>query len=192
MTQKNSDFLEENREDETLDDMEFDDLSDFLEEEYVDEEDCDDLTLLTAGDDLKEMEKEIIEKTFDATDEKLHEVLAFAEECLEEHGASMKAIMTITVALEEMFVNIAHYAYPEGPGQATVGMSFNDDTVEISLVDKGISFDPLKKEDPDVSAGVEERPIGGLGIFMVKQSMDSCEYRRVDDENHFIMRKKFR
>ena len=152
----------------------------------------DDLTLLAFDFTPKHKEKDIIERTFDATIDKLPEVIGFVEEQLELHDASMKVIMTISVALEEMFVNIAHYAYPDGPGKATIGVSFDGDNVSISLRDKGISFDPLAKEDPDVSAKAEDRQIGGLGIFMVKNSMDNCFYERRGDENYFVMTKRIR
>ena len=152
----------------------------------------DDLTLLAFDNTPKNKEKDIIERTFDATIDKLPEVIGFVEEQLEMQGASMKAIMTISVALEEMFVNIAHYAYPDGTGKATVGVSFDGDNVSISLRDKGISFDPLAKEDPDVTAKAEDRQIGGLGIYMVKNSMDSCFYERKGDENYFVMTKKIK
>ena len=155
-------------------------------------EQFDDLTLLAFDFTPKSKEKETIERTFDATDEKLHDVLAFVEEGLESHEASMKATMAITVALEEMFVNIAHYAYPDKPGKATIGMHFNDDEVELHLIDNGIPFNPLAKEDPDITLQAEDRQIGGLGIYMVKQSMDHCEYYRRSNENHFIMRRKIK
>lgn len=152
----------------------------------------DDLTLLAFDYTPKNKERDIIEKTFDATVEALPEVIAFVEEQLEANNASMKAVMTISVALEEMFVNIAHYAYPDGPGKATVGVSFDGDDVSIALTDKGIFFDPLAKEDPDVTARAEDREIGGLGIFMVKNSMDHCFYERRGDENIFVMKKRIR
>ena len=152
----------------------------------------DDLTLLAFDYTPKNKEKDIIERTFDATIDKLPEVIAFVEEQLEMHDASMKAVMTISVALEEMFVNIAHYAYPDSQGKATVGVSFDGDDVSISLRDNGISFDPLAKEDPDISAKAEDRQIGGLGIFMVKNSMDNCFYERRGNENYFVMTKRIR
>jgi anti-sigma regulatory factor (Ser/Thr protein kinase) len=160
---------------------------------FIDEaEKFNDLALLTYDCASKNEEKDIIEKTFDATTDKLPEVIGFVEEQLEEKGASMKAVMTITVALEEMFVNIAHYAYPDHTGQAVIGVSFDGDVASITLRDKGIYFDPLAKEDPDVTAKAEDRQIGGLGIFMVKNSMDHCFYERRGDENFFEMRKKIR
>ena len=157
-----------------------------------DAEQFDDLTLLAFDYTPKNKDKETVERTFDATDEKLHEAMAFVEEGLEAHEADMKSTMAITVALEEMFVNIAHYAYPDSTGKATIGMSFDNDEVEIYLIDSGIPFNPLEKEDPDIKASIEEREVGGLGIFMVKQSMDECHYERRNGQNVFTMRRKIR
>ncbi|MBR0462166.1 MAG: ATP-binding protein [Erysipelotrichaceae bacterium] len=133
-----------------------------------------------------------MERTFKATDEKLYEVIAFVEEELEKYHPDMKAMMAITVALEEMFVNVAHYAYPDSEGEITVSINADEDTAEIRLIDEGVPFDPLKKEDPDIKAGVEERDIGGLGIFMVKRSMDECFYERKGRQNIFTMKRKLR
>ena len=157
-----------------------------------DAEQFDDLTLLAFDYTPKNKDKETVERTFDATDEKLHEAMAFVEEGLEAHEADMKSTMAITVALEEMFVNIAHYAYPDSKGKATIGMSFDNDEVEIYLIDSGIPFNPLEKEDPNVKASIEEREVGGLGIFMVKQSMDECHYERRNGQNIFTMKRKIR
>ena len=131
----------------------------------------------------------MIERTYDATDNNLHPALAFVEEELEKHGANMKTIVAITVAVEEMFVNVAHYAYEGFVGKVTLGLDFQGDDVIITLTDKGMPFDPLAKEDPDVNLSVEERSIGGLGIYMVKNTMDRCTYARKDGQNIFSMRK---
>ena len=133
-----------------------------------------------------------MKRTFKATDKKLYEVIAFVEEELEKHRPDMKAMMAITVALEEMFVNVAHYAYPDREGEITVSVNADDDSAEICLIDEGIPFDPLEKEDPDVKAGIEKRDIGGLGIFMVKKSMDECRYERKEGHNIFTMKRKIR
>ena len=132
------------------------------------------------------------ERTFDASDDKLHDVLSFVEEELEKHDVSMKTMMAINVAVEEIFVNIAHYAYEGRPGKAVVGMNFDEDNVHIYLVDNGIPFNPLEMKDPDITAGVDEREIGGLGIYMVKKSMDKCTYERRNNQNVFVMRKAIR
>ena len=156
-----------------------------------DSEQFDDLTMLAFDYSPKDINA-TLERTFDAVDDKLHEVLAFAEQALEEHEADMKATMAITVALEEMFVNICHYAYPEKPGKVTVGMSFHHDKIYIYLVDNGIPFNPLENDDPDIDAKLEDRQIGGLGIYMVKKSMDSCRYERKGTQNRFIMSRRIK
>ena len=126
----------------------------------------------------------------------LNEVLAFADGILEEAGCSMKDQTAIDIALEEMFVNVASYAYtdsgvPESEQTAEVIMDVSGDpaSVSITLIDGGIPFDPLAKEDPDTTLSAEERQIGGLGIYMVKQTMNRVEYRREDNKNIFTMEK---
>jgi len=128
-----------------------------------------------------------------ATLEELQSILDMNEELLMSHGASMKNTMTINIALEEMYVNICHYAYEglENKG-ATINISFDGDVVIYELIDEGIPFDPIAKTDPDITASAEERDIGGLGIFMVKKSMDECAYERKDGKNIFVMKKNIK
>ncbi len=102
----------------------------------------------------------------------------------------MATQMIIEVSLEELFVNISHYAYPEGNGWAEVHVCVEDGVMELTLIDGGIPFDPLAKPDPDVTLLAEERQIGGLGIYMVKKKMDAMEYQRKDDKNILTIRKK--
>ena len=132
------------------------------------------------------------EITLDATLDNLDEVLAFVDGCLEEAECPMKAQMQIDVAVEEIFVNIASYAYVPGKGSATICMEWEDDpkTVSITFIDRGVPYDPLKKEDPDVSLPAAERAIGGLGIFMVKKSMDEMTYEYRDGQNVLCIRKR--
>ena len=132
----------------------------------------------------------IIEKTFPAAESALDDVLAFVEEELEKADCPMKITMQITVSVEEMFINIASYAYPDGNGEMKLLFSSDDGVADITLVDSGIPFDPLAKEDPDVTLSAEERQIGGLGIFMVKKTMDSVSYERREGCNRFRMTKK--
>ncbi len=115
----------------------------------------------------------------------LDQVLAFVDAELEGMECSMKTQMQIDVAVEEIFVNIASYAYVPGTGDAVICVEgFQDPKrVEITFIDEGVEYDPLKKEDPDVTLAAEERQIGGLGIYMVKKSMDSMEYERRDGKN---------
>lgn len=132
------------------------------------------------------------EKIFPAALDRLDEVLAFTEEELEKLDCPMKATMQINVCVEEMFVNVAHYAYEGKEGTATLAVEpYADGGVSITLTDAGIPFDPLAKTDPDITLSADERAIGGLGIYMVKKSMDEVSYERRDDKNVFTMIKKF-
>lgn len=162
-------------------------------DEFVGEaEQFDDLTMLAFDYSYKDGDSQSMERTYDADVDKLNDVLAFVEENLEANEAGMKETMAITVAVEEMFVNVAHYAYPDSKGKVTIGLRFIGDDIEIHLTDAGIPFDPIAKEDPDVTLDADDREIGGLGIYMVKKSMDECTYERVGDQNHFTMRKKIK
>ena len=122
--------------------------------------------------------------------EKLNNVIDFVNAVLEENNCSMKAQMQIEVALEELFVNIAHYAYSDGNGEAEIDVSVDDGYVEITLIDSGIPYNPLAKPDPDVTLSANERAIGGLGIFMSKKLMDDISYEYVDGKNKLTIKKK--
>ncbi|MCR4922661.1 MAG: ATP-binding protein [Lachnospiraceae bacterium] len=128
----------------------------------------------------------------EAVTENLSNVTSFVEEILEARACSMKASMQILVALEEMYVNVCHYAYGDKTGYVDIAVEFEDDnTVSITLKDEGIPYNPLEKSDPDISLPLDERPIGGLGIFMVKKSMDHVAYEHVDGCNVFTMTKSW-
>ena len=129
--------------------------------------------------------------TIEAKVENLNEVLSFVDEKLEANDCPMKTQMQIDVAVEEIFVNIASYAYDPETGPATIIAEVSHDplTVTISFMDNGIPYDPLAKEDPDISLSAEERQIGGLGIYMVKQSMDNVFYEYKDGQNIFTIKK---
>ena len=126
-----------------------------------------------------------------ATVESLDEVQSFIDQVLEEIGCSMKAQMQIDIAVEEIFVNIANYAYSPEIGTATVRIEVMADppAVDITFIDGGIPYDPLAKADPDVTLSAEERQIGGLGIFMVKKSMDDVKYEYLDGHNILTLKK---
>ena len=121
----------------------------------------------------------------DATVENLDNVIAFIDAELEEHDCSMKTQMRIDVAVEELFVNIAHYAYEPDVGTAEIRIDFIEGprSAVITFIDSGVPYNPLAKEDPDVSLSLEQRKIGGLGIFMVKKSMDDMQYEYKDGKN---------
>lgn len=134
----------------------------------------------------------MIEKSFEAKVENLHLVLDFLESELEKNGCIMKVSTALAIAIEELFVNVSSYSYPEGTGNATLKLDFINDDVLITLIDSGIPFDPISKEDPDISLSAEERDIGGLGIYMVKQTMDEMKYERKDNMNILSMRKRIK
>ena len=132
------------------------------------------------------------ELVIEARTENLNEVLAFVDEELEKHDCGMKAKMQIDVAVEEIFVNIAHYAYTPEVGPATIRVEITKDPLAavLTFIDHGVPYDPLAKEDPDVTLSAEERQIGGLGIFMVKNTMDDVEYEYKDGHNILKIKKE--
>ena len=125
------------------------------------------------------------ELTIKAILENIPTVTAFVDEQLEALDCPMKAQMQIDVAIDELFGNIAHYAYSDGAGDATVRFDFDAATrmASITFEDSGVPFDPLQKSDPDVTLSAAERGIGGLGIFMVKKTMDNLAYRYENGKN---------
>lgn len=133
------------------------------------------------------------ELTIEAAVDNLPQVMGFLEQCLEEADCPLKAQMQISVAAEEIFVNIAHYAYAPETGEATVRVEITDDppAASITFLDRGLPFDPLAKPDPDVSLSAEARDIGGLGIYMVKKSMDDVRYAYRDGQNILTLIKGF-
>ena len=104
----------------------------------------------------------------------------------------MKIQMAVCVAIEEVFVNVAHYAYPDSEGNVTFSIGYDEDSKEVifRMSDKGVPFDPLKKPDPDITLSAEERDIGGLGIFITKKTMESVTYVYENEENILTMTKK--
>ncbi len=131
------------------------------------------------------------ELSINATVENIPTVTAFVDEQLEALGCPMKAQMQIDIAIDELFSNIAYYAYnPEvGPATVRVEVVENPMAVKISFIDHGKPYDPLAKADPDTTLGAEERGVGGLGIYMVKKSMDEVSYEYRDGENILTIKK---
>ena len=127
-----------------------------------------------------------------ATKENLLEVSAFVEGYLEKLDCPMKAMMQISVAVEEIYINIASYAYGDSTAMAEILIDHDQalNSVSITFKDSGVPYDPLAKEDPDITLSAEERAIGGLGIFMVKKSMDDMKYKYEDGKNVLTIVKK--
>ena len=121
----------------------------------------------------------------------LQRVLEFVEECVQGIDYPPKAMMQINVSVEEIFVNIAHYAYSDKTGEAVIEVEIGDEPkmITITFIDSGVKYDPLAKPDPDVTLSVKDRQIGGLGIFMTKKFMDELSYEYRDGQNVFAMKK---
>ena len=131
------------------------------------------------------------ELDIEATTDNLPKVLEFIDKHLEAAGCPIKSQMQIDVAAEEIFVNIAHYAYKPDKGMAKVRVEVGDDPLQVSItfIDHGVKYDPLSREDPDVTLSAEERQIGGLGIFLVKNTMDDISYQYVNGSNILTLKK---
>lgn len=120
----------------------------------------------------------------------LERIQLVIEELAEEWDISFAMSNTINLALEEAFTNLVKYAYKdEDPHSIEIQFERKTDRVVITLIDDSPPYDPTGKEDPDVSLSAEERPIGGLGIFLIKKLMDEVEYKQVGNLNHFIITK---
>lgn len=123
--------------------------------------------------------------TAEAKIENIALVTDFVNSILEKNECSMKVQMEIDIVIDEIFSNIAYYAYAPGSGEATVQVEIEDSPkrLELFFIDRGIPYNPLENKDPDVTLDIEERKIGGLGIFLVKEMMDEVLYEYVDGQN---------
>ena len=133
------------------------------------------------------------EMTIAATVENIGAVTDFVNAQLEALDCPMKAQMQIDIAIDELFGNIAHYAYHPEVGSATVRVEVTEDplAVIIAFIDNGVPYAPLAAEDPDITLSAEERTVGGLGIYMVKKSMDEISYEYKDGQNILTIKKRF-
>jgi serine/threonine-protein kinase RsbW len=134
----------------------------------------------------------MIEKLFPAQEALLNSVHSFINTQLEKTGGTQKARLQIEIAAEEVFVNICRYAYPEGNGTVRIGCAVTGDppACTVRFSDKGLPFNPLSSEDPDISAALHQRKPGGLGIFLAKKIMDDIRYEYKDGENVLTLIKK--
>ena len=133
-------------------------------------------------------EKNMPVKIFEATDENLEAVNDFIHEQIKPFSCHSQTLFQIDLAVEEIFVNISHYAYSPDKGTVQIDCSVEKTSdapakLTVSFTDRGKSFNPLAKPDPDITLSVEEREIGGLGIFLTKKYMDSVLYERKDNQN---------
>lgn len=123
--------------------------------------------------------------------ENIEAVTDFINEQLEELGCPMRYRIQFDVAVDELFGNIARYAYDGKAGEATIRFDHASSPlcVSVTFIDSGSPFDPLQREDPDITLPAEERRIGGLGIFVVKKTMDQMDYRYEDGKNILTIKK---
>lgn len=132
------------------------------------------------------------ELKIDAEIDNLERVQEYVNQALERAGFGLKQIMQISLAVEEIFCNIANYAYKPDKGEARIYCEVkkdNPDRMVIEFIDEGTPYNPLDREDPDIKLSLEERQVGGLGIFLTKKLMDSMEYRHEGTKNILIVTK---
>ena len=133
------------------------------------------------------------ELTIDAKTENLHKVFEFVTGELEKIGCQKKIIRQCKLCAEEIFMNISSYAYNPEVGSVHVTMEAVGSPYPVKIVfsfsDSGRPFDPLSNEEPDVDAPLDERPIGGLGIFLVTTTMDGVSYEYKDGRNILTVEK---
>ena len=134
----------------------------------------------------------MFELEIDAKLSNLEEVLDFVNRHLKKVNCPEKTRIQVDIAVEEIFVNIAHYAYNPEVGKATIRVELSEKPLTISLtfMDNGKPYDPLSRNDPDVTLNSEQRQIGGLGIYMVKKSMDDIQYSCKNGTNMLTFKKK--
>jgi anti-sigma regulatory factor (Ser/Thr protein kinase) len=115
----------------------------------------------------------------------------FIDGFCEERGIGMNVSMRLNLAIEEAVVNVMNYAYPKGMvGYVDIDVEADEKIITFVISDTGMPFDPTRKADADVTLSVEERPIGGLGIHLVRQIIDEISYRYADHKNILTLRKK--
>jgi len=117
----------------------------------------------------------------------------FIETCGEALGLAPALIMNLNLVLEEAVSNIILYAFPKVEGQdITIDLEKKGELLIFTITDGGIAFNPIQTEDPDIELALEDRPVGGLGIYLIKKIMNEVEYQRIDAQNVFTLKKKCR
>lgn len=125
--------------------------------------------------------------------DELTRVAGFLEELGEEWGLAMPLIFSLNLVLEEALTNIISYGYDD-ESMHTIKIYFrkNGEVLSISIIDDGHEYDPTLRSDPDITLSAEERPVGGLGIFLIKKVMDNVEYQRKENQNYLILTKNIK
>ncbi|MFC1511591.1 ATP-binding protein [Candidatus Latescibacterota bacterium] len=132
-------------------------------------------------------------KIFSADIEQIGQMIEFVLEAARHQGLDGKELNMIRLSLEEALVNVINYAYPEGDGNVEIIYRLeNSKGLVIDIVDTGIPFNPLDKPIPDINLALEERPIGGMGIYLIRQNMDEVKYKREHNKNILTLTKYYK
>ncbi len=133
------------------------------------------------------------ECVLEAKIDNIYKLADFLEEQLSKLKVSMAEDMKINLVMEELFVNIANYAYAPKTGICTIRAEVfpEENAIALTFIDRGIPFNPLKRKDPDVTLSAKERRVGGLGIYMAKREVDEIIYRREGGQNILWLKKRF-
>jgi Anti-sigma regulatory factor (Ser/Thr protein kinase) len=129
-------------------------------------------------------------RIFNAEIQNLPELVLFLEGLLKEAGTLEEESFDIQLAADEIFTNIANYAYGKGDGEVEIALFVQDDLITITFTDSGIPFNPLTLPTPDITLGIDERKIGGLGIHLVRELMDTTSYLRENGKNILTIEKR--
>lgn len=154
-------------------------------------EQADDVTMMLMEYRQKKESSDFPERVFAASENQLEKVTAYVEEVLEQSGCPAKTSMQIAVCAEEIFVNIAKYAYTEREETVSLGIKCEDGQAVMRFTDHGVPYDPLARKDPDVKRSAKDREIGGLGIYIVKKTMDDVQYQYQNGKNILTLKKKY-
>lgn len=141
------------------------------------------------------IKKQMIYKTYPAKIEEWDNVSIYVEKKLNDWKIDNKDIIQLLIVVEEIYANIAHYAYKntdKGEGDMELGIGYIDDTIYLQFIDSGVAFNPVARKDPDITLSAEERDVGGLGIYMCKKWADEFDYKREDDKNILTFIKKYK
>lgn len=123
--------------------------------------------------------------------DELTRISSFLKKCADQWGIPAPVTLSLNLVIEEAFTNVVQYAYSDNIDHAIdLTIKKKDKELEITLIDDGKQYDPTEEKEPDINLSAKDRPIGGLGIFLIKKTMDNVSYYRKDNKNHLVMVKK--
>ena len=115
--------------------------------------------------------------------DKYPNLLVWLEKLADGLSISSACLMKIELVAEELFANVASYSYPNSSGNIEVWLKKTPNLIDMKFIDSGVEYNPLAKNDPDINLKAEERPIGGLGIYMIKQTVNHIDYEYTNNQN---------